>query len=508
MSLASDVKSGSLKDREKAVDELAHLLNPRNSNANLADLGDKSYHEIFESIFNFVLKEKPSLYDKRKAKTTTTAAATRLTKCATAVRMAVARGVSKLGRKTLLAIIDHITQVLPGPNDDFVQPLLQDYVKALAELLSRQAHVELLARKGGDPWEECVDFFLNLAAHILPDDSDTATLPSSSRASPAPGTTPLHLTPRPSPYSQNQRRAGHAEGGPLRDALEGLHHLVSGANAPVLRRQKDITDVVLRVLRIKHLSLGSIQTLSFAIANAIFSAIQAEELEDANTLVKNLVPLMAYWWRDGKVSQDELIRALRNEISKAIFFVHLHLEYLAVNSTDGVIHSEIEYLVDPLWSEYSKRSEAFRLQLVDITFLVSNLPEDYLHNSLFGLHPHNVEGESYWALVQNLAFLESVLLRYKADTSDSMDGNEEQPRKKRRTRENSSRLRLKLKAKDLGVRRTALQLVPFILATGALGVEEVGDLLVNLIVLAADKEPITASWALIACARYVPTNFS
>lgn len=469
-----------------------------------ADLGDKGYHEIFEAIFNFVLREKPTLYDKRKSQSTSNSAASRLSKCAAAVRNGVGRavgvGVSKLGRKTLLAIIDHITQVLPGPNEDYVAPLLQDYVKALAELLSRQAHVELLARKDAVPWEGCIDFFLDLTLYCIPDESGLLNLPLS-RASPAPGTTTSRSTARSSASTQSQKRAGQGEGGPLRDALEGLHHLVLGSNAPIIRRAKDIINIVLRILKVRHLSLGSIQTLCFAILNSVFSVLQSEAFEEANSLVRDFVPLMAYWWRAEKVSQDELIRALRNEISKAIFLTHLHLEYLALRAKDDVLLGYLEVLADPLWQEYSKRGEAFRLQLADVTFAVSTLPEDHLRISLFGLRPHNVEGESYWALIQNLAFLESILLRSRNKKPHNANRDENQPRKKRRTQEEASRLRLKLKSKDVGMRRTAIQIVPFMVAHGAFEDSEIAELLDELIVFGSDKDVISASWALIACAR-------
>ncbi|KAF4123140.1 serine-protein kinase ATM [Geosmithia morbida] len=479
MSLARDVKSASLKDREKAID------------------GDKGYHEIFEAIFSFVLREKPSLYDKRKSQATSSAASSRLSKCAAAVRMAVGRGTSKLGPKTLQAVIDHITQVLPGPNDDFVMPLLQDYVKALAELLSHSAHVELLARKDGAPWKACVDFFLELMAHVLPEEGDFSAF--SSRASPVPEPLVLRSTAKADSSTPIQRRAGQGEGGPLRDSLEGLRYLVQGANAPILQRSREVVDTALRALKVKHLSLGAVQTLCFAILNTVFSSLQGEEREQASSLVKGVVPLMAYWWKADKVSQDELIRALRNEISKCIFLTHLYLEFLTLGHNDGwTFASVLEDLADQLWQEYSKRSEAVRLQLIDVTFSLSSLPGNHMRNSLFGLRPHNIEGEGYWALVQNLAILESILLRSSRRADGRSGGNDEQPRKKRRTQEEFSRLRTKLKSKHTGTRRTALQMVPFLLDTNALGENETAELLGELVVLGSDKDAINSSWALIA----------
>lgn len=464
-------------------------------------LEDKSYHQIFEAIFNLVLSEKPVFYDKRKTQTKRNGAASRLSKCAAAVRVAASRGVAKLGRKTLLAFIDHITQVLPGPNDDFVPPLLQDYVKALAEVLARPSHVEFLSRKDGAPWAACVDFLLDIAVYILPSEAHSSVV-APSRDSPAPGTSTPWSTGRSSASTQSQKRANQSDGGPLRDALEGLHYLVQAANAPILRQSKDITDLVLRVLGMKTLSLGSTQTACFAIANTAFAATQADDFTLSNSLVKNLLPLMSYWWRADKVSQDELIKALRNEISKTIFLTHLHIENLAVNTWDATVRSDVENLIDPLWIEYSKRNDAFRLQLHDVMFASSSLPKDSLRLDLFGLRQHNAEGEGSWALVQNIALLEAILLRPRKRLPHTGDGCSEQPRKRRRVQEDSGRLRLKLKSRDLGIQTTALQLVPFLVASNVSAVDELRELLVDLVACASNKNATTASWALVACARY------
>ncbi|UKZ56595.1 Serine/threonine-protein kinase tel1 [Trichoderma virens] len=500
MLLASKVKSGNVRDREKAVDDLAQLLSPRNRSANLSDLGDKSYHEIFEAIFNFVLNQKSVYYDKKKSQSTANTAASRLSKCAAAVRMAASRGATKIGRKTLLAVIDHITQVLPGPDEDFVRPLLQDYVKALTEIVSRQANVELLARKKAEPWQACVDLFLDIADHILPSEANTASLPHTARPSPAPTASSSRSLPRSNSALQAQRHTGQGEGGPLKDALEGLYHLVSAANAPILRGAQDITNLALRVLNSKHLSPGSTQTLCFSIVNTVFRATEADCLDDAIALAKDLLPHMSYWWRAEKVSQDELIKALRNEISRSIFLMHLHLEHLAVNLWDSDVRNELEHLIEPLWQEYAKRSEAFRLQLADLTFTPSPSQGHVMQLGLFGLRPHNIEGESHWAIVQNLAFLEAILLRPKKDIGDKDAENREQPRKKRRIQQDPNPLRIKLKSNHAGVVRTALQLVPFMLATNTLSHSEIDELLVDLVGFAGDKNAITASWALIACA--------
>ncbi|KAK3191723.1 Serine/threonine-protein kinase tel1 [Lecanicillium sp. MT-2017a] len=154
-SLISELKSTNAKDRDKAVDDLLQLLSPHSRALNLSELGDKSYHDIFEAVFSHVLREKSAYYGNGRSKSqSTSTAATRLTRSASAVRAAASRGALKIKQKTLFAVIDHITQVLPGPNEGFVPPLLNDYVKALTELLSRPSHVEFLSRLDGARWQK------------------------------------------------------------------------------------------------------------------------------------------------------------------------------------------------------------------------------------------------------------------------------------------------------------------------------------------------------------------
>ncbi|PFH63237.1 hypothetical protein XA68_15871 [Ophiocordyceps unilateralis] len=497
--LARDIKSGSLRDRERALDDLTQLL--KNRAANLAALEDKGYHEIFEAIFSLVLGENRVFKDPSKPQAKRNGAASRLAKCAAALRVAAARGSPRLGRKTLLALIDHITELLPGPDDRFIQPLVSDYVKTLTEVLARPSHVEFLARKDAAPWQKCVDFLLKVAEYSLPSESHSIVVPQS-RDSHAPAISASSLT-RSTAATQSQKRPNSLEGGPLRDSLEGLQCLVQAANAPVFSRSQDIVDLVLRVLGLKHLSLGSTQTACFSVINHVFASTHVDDLAFANDLVRRLLPLMGYWWRPDRVSQDELIKALRNEISKTVILTHLNIEHLAVINWDAAARDQVQDLLEPLWLEYSRRSEAFQLQLDDLTFCPSSLPKDSLRLDLFGLRHHYTEGEGPWALVQNLALLEAILLRPRKSQAGAGGDDTEQLQKRRRLREGSSRLRLKLKSKDVGIQRTVLQLIPFLLATHVLEREDTVELFAELASHAADKSVATVSWALIACASCV-----
>ncbi|KAG6013340.1 hypothetical protein E4U43_007342 [Claviceps pusilla] len=415
--------------------------------------------------------------------------------------MAAARATPKLGRKPLMALIDHITQVLPGPDDDFVAPLMQDYIKTLSEVLSRQSRVEFLARQEAKSWSVCVEFLLDIATFILPSQAHSSLI-SVARNSPAPGSSTPRSNLHSSDSTQNQKRGGIMYGDCLKDVLQSLQFLIEGSNAPVARCGSSIAKVAIQVLDMRHLSLGSMQTMCFSICNTMFARLRADDVEYGLKLIRDIVPLAAYWWRADKISQDELIKGLRNEISKTLLLAHSHLESLCREwSTE--LQSEIEHLADPLWQEYSKRSAHSQLQLHDLTFNLSSIPPDSMHLSLFGVRNHNPDGESHWAVLQNLALLESILLNNSSNAVVYSAETLGQPSKRRRTRESQSRLRLKLRSRILGSQITALQLVCFLVDGHVITIDDLDFIIEDLAICAADKNQAT-SWAFIAASSCVP----
>ncbi|KAM3430198.1 hypothetical protein MY4824_007804 [Beauveria thailandica] len=491
--ITTDLASGPVKTRDKALDDLNQLLGRNNVAAvDLSELGDKAYHDIFEALFKMVLEQKPKYFDNKTSKP----AELRLNKCARAVRAAASRGAPKLKQKTLSAIIDHITQVLPGPGDGFVRPLLGDYLKALTELLSRAANVEYFSRKDGQLWQICAEFFLDVISNRISHNSSKDQGPNG-RNSPAPST-PRSTLRSSSGSLLSQKLPEMTDGELARDALEGLLCLVTAPNAHahILSRYQDIANAALGELRLHNLSLGSLQTMSFAIINAVILATQLENPAYTSGLVHDLLPLMSHWWRADRVSQDDTIKSLRNEILRTILLSQLQIEHLVVNKENSNVRKEVEHLLEPLWQEYSKRSLSYQLKLGDITFTTKTLPVDYLQIGIFGLSPLSTEAESQWGIVQCIASLEATLGRQKPRPISFQ--SVEQPRKRRRIDQEDSRLRTRLKDRHLETQRTALQVIPFVLATAALSADQVQDLLSELVVLTTHKDTSVASWAIIA----------
>ncbi|KAJ5005626.1 Serine/threonine-protein kinase TEL1 [Colletotrichum sp. SAR 10_99] len=306
------VSGGTLKERGAGLDDLIFLLDKKGKTAALTDLGDKHYHRIFEGLFRCAIAEKQNFYGGKR--TTAAAAGSRLSKCAEALRLAVAHGASKLKRKTLIAVIGHITQTLPGPGEDadFVEPLLKDYVRSLAALLGHQPNSEHLAILDADGWLACVDFCIDTVSRYL----ENADRDSISRASPAPGTASMGFSTGRS-TNPSQRVTGQIHRGTVQDLLHCIYLLVIPPNAPLWRRTKDLSKTLIQILH-----------------------------EDDHVL------------------------------------------------------KDIEDLIDALWQEYSRRDLRSQLQLEDLTFVTHRLPQDYFTIELFGLRPHNRDGERRWACTQ------------------------------------------------------------------------------------------------------------
>lgn len=423
-------------------------------------------------------------------------------KCAEALRLAVEHGTCKLRRKTLLAVIDHIIETLPGPDGDFVQPLLQDYIKALVSLLGHAPNVELLATYGSEGWFSCVDFTLQVInQYVQVGESDSGP----SRASPAPGTgrTMSSITSTfSSTASSTQRSSGRMYRSHIQDLLQCLVFLSHTSNAPLIQRTPAISSAVLQLLQLRSWGIGQLHQLAFSLINNILMLTQTEDTTQASSLAVDSIPLISSWWQARSASEDDaLLNGVRIEMLNVIYNSHLQLEAIVKQGADSSILEHVENLSDMLWSEYSRREDRAQLQQDDLVY--SKHPTDNSIFSLgtFSLRAFNTEAEKKWAVVQMLALLEGLLWRSSPPAVPSTE--DERPRKRHRTTSSSNRLRQKLRSMDGTIQYTALQVVPYFIAYVKTNEEEALELLPILISLTSHKYNKLANWAFIACARLV-----
>lgn len=431
---------------------------------------------------------------------------TRLEQCAKALKVVVFHGGNKIKRKTARALVDHITQVLPGPDGDFVAPLLQDYTRAFLALLEHPANVENFAVLDGEVWLSCVDFCV-LAVHRFLDKGE-GSASSLSRASPAPGTAlSLAFSTARSSSSSGRRAATQPSTGQIgssvaTDYLSCLNTLLLTPHAPVLDRAKEVSELALQVLQISHAKQTSLHQVAFACINSVLTHVSTDDLELGKWITRQVVPLVAHCWPARAILRDAMANTIREEILKTLYAVHLFLDNVTRDPSGAFLLQEVEDLLDVLWSEYSRREDKSRLLLDNLTFTALKLPKDYPRTGIFSLRPYNQAAEQNWSLMEVLSVLEALHVRNsKHSQPEQTIEDDDQPRKRRRTVGDSTGVLKKVTSLDPAVRLTALQLLPFVLRQRRLSSEEVVELLDALSSVISDKHPLTASWAMLACAR-------
>ncbi|KAI5863076.1 hypothetical protein GGS23DRAFT_568113 [Durotheca rogersii] len=490
------IESNSSTSRSSGLDDLIHIFKEQGKVPNLSALDDKNYHVIFESLFRCVVSEKKAYYGSK------TTAASRLTKCAEALRLGVELSAHAIKKKTVLAIVDHITQTLPHPEDDLVPPLVQDYIKALSALLNPPANVELLATNEGQGWFTCVDFAVNaLALYLAATDRD----PSLSRASPAPGTAQSSSLTRSAPRSTTtSQRSARVSRSHLPDLLQCLLHLASTPTAPLLERSREMSSVVIQILQLRSLGISQLHQLAFALINKLFVAAQTDDSSHASSLALDTLPLVGQWWQTKTTSaHDALLNGVRIEMLKLLFNLYLQLEFLVKRGDKPSLLGDIENLAELFWGEYSRREERSQLQQDDLSYSVAVRGGAIFQVQSFSLRPFNVEGEKQWAVVHILALLECLIWKC-SRASHTLSANDEQPRKKQRTAMGFSRLRQKLRSPDHSIQYTALQIVPFFVSNLKVDIDEMSELVSFLASQVTSKNSKVSTWAMIACTSLTP----
>jgi len=131
--------------------------------------------------------------------------------------------------------------------------------------------------------------------------------------------------------------------------------------------------------------------------------------------------------------------------------------------------------------------------------------------NIFRLRPHNLRAERNWGNLQAIGVLERLvgLGHQKTKSGDQIEGlnNDQHPRKRQRVAQSSDRLLTILKFEDEKSRIAGLQALPFILQDCELSTAVLEKFLDELRSCASDKRGNVASWALLAIARHVHSQF-
>ncbi|KAL4887390.1 hypothetical protein BJY04DRAFT_212427 [Aspergillus karnatakaensis] len=476
------LSSDKVKTRTDGLADLKHILQQNKRNSKLRSMSDKACHKIFESLFRLISVEKSS-YDRASSKG---AASIRLSGCGNVVRIAVDVLLSNLRSRSVRAVIDHITDVLVGPESALFELLSLDYTKCLSTILRHPPHVEHLSV---EDWENIMQFCLKIIGDSNNEDSQQSTMsPHASTLDDflnASGgrSTPSRMTP-----SMTFREKPKGPTGAIQEALQCVEILSGVPNAPIHDNAENLLRVLAKYVGSAAIA-GSGHQTAFASINTVVMRTVFDHSELTRDTLLDLVPAIRQHWTTKLVGlKDELLVTV-------VFVVTILSDAIRRDPAEPLI-AVIDGLRNSLQREYCRRSEKEVLQVDELTFGTKSQEA----SERFHLWPRleSPRSEHNWTMIWVMARLlelsEELALRLSPRLA-----TDEMPNKKPRI---ASRIddTFRDSTGSFGPKRVcALQLIPF-LPNHFYSVESKASLLERLIPNIHDDNVIISSWTMIAIA--------
>ncbi|KOS46779.1 hypothetical protein ACN38_g2263 [Penicillium nordicum] len=472
------LSSDKQKARSDGLADLKHIFQQNKKSSKLQTLNDKACHKIFESLFRFVAAER-SIYN-RAQKSTNTPSASRLSTCASVLRMAVDLFLRNLRIKTVRAIVDHITETLPVPGEGLWEPLSLDYTKCLSSLLRYRPHTEHL---DGEDWENLISFCLasislreNEESQLsirsgyrsVPEDQDA----NDSRSTPSRVTAPVSVS--------RERHDGNRN--VIEEVVNCIQLLTTSPNAPL---QTTAQSILHGLSEFVELSVaGNAHQLAFNSINAVVTKVMFDQSELVRSVILGLIPVIRRAWATKlQILKEELLATLM--LSMVIL-----VDTARKDPSESLAH-DIEGLASTLHSEYVKRSEKEILQ-IDETTLYQN--EVCRSRPVYGPRLGTARSEHNWTVLWLIAelFKLSDGIHTRIKSGSARDGS------RKRQRFNSEIHDIfRDSVSATGTRRIcALQLIPFL--ESEIDTETKEPFFKQLVLNVPDGNGAMSSWAMVA----------
>ncbi|KFY70947.1 hypothetical protein V499_08838 [Pseudogymnoascus sp. VKM F-103] len=513
------MNAGGVKNRTDGVTDLITIFKHNRQTSSLEVLKDGAYHTIYEALFKVATEEK-RLYLSAKNDKARTKAEKTLSSCSEALRITIKSGAEKLKPRTVRAVIEHITQLLPVASGEYCLAFSQQYLKVLNILLGHEAHVELLDQ---DDWLATVEFCLD----------GIEQYESSTRAASVPygNSITVPLSTGSSVYTSRSRSSvkfvsGEAHLSSIKkrnseELMECLLSLVSAPNSAVSERTEHILKAIVHFLNSQGNVVSSFHQIAFAALNVVLSVTSADELSLAESVVCSVVPCISRLWSSKTAANDEMLNTAKDEMAITILLLRLHLERLVSDPLrDDDLGNILKDLRDSLANDYEKRAERDQLQLDDMDFSIDP-SENRISSSLscgyLRLRQQAPRAERKWAVVQVLAILDNLLhgapLRSNLVATDDNESPEgvSHPRKRRRITERFDALADEIRLGDSGVQLVALQTLFFALPPSQVSQHTLAGILPTLASLVLDRNINISCWAILcisSCAHQSATESS
>ena len=397
-----------MRERDKGVEDLKFLLASSRNGSKLNALGDDGFHRIFESLYSIVKIDKSNFLKAAHTKARTPST-NRLASAATALRLTVEAGVSKIRFKTAVSVIDHIISTLPTSDDDFIEPLRNDYLKCFRILVEYSPYGEHLKPK---QWHEYVDFALaGISVSLRDDEQDGNHLPGRDVSMTSKNSSHISLR-----VSQSHRSFRSAAKSSLDDIVSAVRALSDINNAPIMSRASDIINSSFETL----IASSRSQALALEVFNNIALVLKTEDVNLLHQNLSRLIPILSRLWSTKSVVlRDQILVTLA--ISRPIFLADRH----AIGYLDPALREKV---LDMLLNEYMDRNSREILQFEETSLELLGF-DLKLHGSRLSPRRDSPRALSSWSLLSIVAALACGLSNTSRARSSSTTG---QPTKRRK----------------------------------------------------------------------------
>ena len=412
------------------------------------------------------------------------------------MRHVIASGVRTIKSSTVELIIDTIIELLPG-NNGLIEPLLEHLPKTLRSLFEYQPHVERLSK---DCWDAAVDLCIESLTELCSEPAESEPQNSWSTSVSSRARTPLEsadftssrASPRP-PVTRNNRQGSVQHAHAAEDFVHCLLHLVKASNAPLLDKADSILAALLHYLR-QRTGRGGLAAAAFAAINSVLARITLQSLDLTKRTVLELLPLIKSMWSEA---------ILRDEIMISLMYTEAHIASLLLDPDGETTSSNLEALVETMYSDYRRRQDTTAHQYLEEDHLCFRHlgPADEnthpLSTYAFSMEMEHERYEGLWSTVSTIARFSFMLDERRRTLAHDRSDSEESLSKRVRVTQLFPEYLRHVSEPRSNAKRAALQVVAFMVQEGTFDEDELQTMLEKLTSCISDENPVHSVWAMI-----------
>ena len=413
-------------------------------------------------------------------------------------------GLSRLRTRTVKAVIEHVCQCVLATNGTYCEPLVLDYLKALAVLLSYRAHVEHLSEEA---WQGAVDFCVECVRDLAVSKEGTSSEANSHHGSLSwrgGRNFSRHSSPTDALSSFQQVNGSQAAAFPKlqsssEDILLCLKWLVLTPKSAVLNRAEAILDSVLQLLR-NYPHPMNIQQSSYNIVEQILSCTLTSDIELSLQTLRALVPVIRKYWQ--RISQSQRDAALAIFVRCEALLSRL---YERDSNEEDIQHPQ--RLLQVIQEQYCARKLRDQLNIDNI--ILFDWGADQAHSGrpsrtrASTILQESAETEEPWNVLRLSAIIHTALEQhFITHGRPEVNEDDSSPVAKRRKQPSPiGDLILSLKHQQTATRIYALQVISFIIELYPFSAQILQSLLDTFISLLSNEDINVVNWTLYSLSR-------